>query len=239
MKLIFSLLFTLLLTIGHAQQSNPMVADESPTDATFMAFKAQLQIAVDNRDVALLLPLLADSVRESINNPCQYCAKQFFVDMVCAPNDGYFWEQAELLLQYGFKKGGENNPSYMANKVKAKQYFTAPAFIYDAGPYDTLLVLANEAAVHTAPFADSAIIATITYGKVATHNSPIDNTRSRYDYYIFNADENTAWVCIQLPTGQIGYVLASKTSATLYKEMTVAKLKGQWKIISFYHPPGC
>lgn len=144
MKLIFSLLFTLLATLGHTQQTNPMIADESAADASFMAFKAQLQKAVENRDVALLQTLLADSVHESTNNPCQYCPKAFFVETVCAPTDGYFWEQATLLLQYGFKKGSETSPSYIANKVNTKQYFTAPAFTQKGNGLDTILVLEKE-----------------------------------------------------------------------------------------------
>lgn len=92
--------------------------------------------------------------------------------------------------------------------------------------------------MHSAPFTDSSILTLVTYGWLPTANSTELNN-SRYDFQIYNADEETSWVRILLPTGAIGYILANKTSAVLYKEMTVAKIKGQWKIISFYHPAGC
>ncbi len=243
MKLIISSILTLLFVAGHAQQSNPLVVDESKTDASFMAFKAQLHIAVQKKDVELLLPLLADSVRESSNNPCQYCPKQYFVQMVCVPNkqrpnDAYFWQQTELLLKYGFKKGDEQNPSYIANYVHANQYFTAPAFTIVFDDYDTLLVLEETVKVYNAPTAQDSAISTISYGKYATVNTS-ERRGSQYDFWVYNADEDANWAHIALPNGKTGYVLVEKTSVALYKEMTVAKINGQWKIVSFYHPPGC
>lgn len=236
------LVFIAVLLFGSTIAQNPYIRDESATDASFLTFKKQLQKAVEGHDVALLLPLLADSVRESHNGICQYCPKQLFVATVCVPNetrpnDAYFWEQAALLLNYGFVKGNPDQPNAIVEYVNAKEFFTAPSYA-EVEVYDSVLVLAGDVAVYSAPFADSAVIAHISYGKLPTHSTEL-HTPSPYDHYVFNQDENTGWICVGLADGRTGYIKEAQTSATVFKEMTVAKIKGQWKIISFYHPPGC
>lgn len=47
------------------------------------------------------------------------------------------------------------------------------------------------------------------------------------------------WIEIKLKKGRVGYVAEKYCSCSLDKELTVAKVKGEWKIISFFTPMGC
>jgi len=44
---------------------------------------------------------------------------------------------------------------------------------------------------------------------------------------------------VKLKGGKVGYIAAKYTSSSLNNQMTVAKIKGEWKIISFFQQMGC
>jgi hypothetical protein len=47
------------------------------------------------------------------------------------------------------------------------------------------------------------------------------------------------WIEISLPEGGTGYVAMRYTSYPIAKNLTIARVKGEWKIIEWFHAPGC
>ena len=51
--------------------------------------------------------------------------------------------------------------------------------------------------------------------------------------------EKYNWIQVRLKDGRFGYIAEKFTSLWTYKELSVMKIRGEWKIISFFHAPGC
>lgn len=239
----FSFLLISFIALSSFGQSNPYVHAEPSGDKSLQQFKQQLAIAIEKRDTTLLYPLLGDSVLESVNGLCRYCSKQTFVGINCTKNEMLpysddFWEQAAWHLKLGFTKSTPQNPDYYTNLVKEGNHLISPPYNY-YNNLDTVLVLDTNVEVLKEPFKNAVIISVLSFTTLPTVN---DNTSDDlYSFYIYNQDEKTGYIRIRLKYGykDIGYVKASKTSQTIYKQMTIAKQNGQWKIVSFYHPPSC
>lgn len=241
MKLISFILLSFISATALAQ-SNPYLHAEPKEDKTLELFKQQLSIAIEKRDVNLLKPLLADSILESVNGLCGYCSKAKFVSINCTkkenlPYSNGFWEQAKQLLKLGFTKASENNPNYYTNIVKEGEQLISPPYNYH-NDYDSLLVLEKGIFVRKQPLKTSKVVTIVNHTVLPMLNSDSVDM-DRYDYYIYNQDEDIAYIRVQLKNKEIGYIDASYTSQAIYKQITIEKRKGQWKIVSFYHPPSC
>jgi hypothetical protein len=237
---IISLLLLSFIALASFGQSNPYIHTEPKGDKSLIAFKKQLSIAIEKRDTTLLKPLLGDSILESVNGLCKYCSSAKFLSIECIerkdlPYSNNFWKQAELLLNLGFSQPTAQNPDYYANTVKEGKHLISPPYNYFAS-LDTVLVLANTLNVYNAPFDTSAVIGKAKATTFATVNS---NLADDYDFFIYNQDEDIAYIRIQFTANKIGYIKQENTSQAIYKQITIAKQNGQWKIVSFYHPPGC
>lgn len=240
MKLI-SFILASFISLATFSQSNPYLQAEPTRDKSLQEFKQQLALAIEQKDTTLLYPLLGDSILESVNGLCGYCSKQNFVGINCTKNEELpysngFWEQAAWHLKLGFTKSTTQNPDYYANIIKKGNHLVSPPYNY-YNNYDSILVLDSNVKVFKEPFKNTAVLATLTFSAMPTVN---DNTSDAlYSFSIYNQDEKIGYVRIKLKNGNIGYVNDSKTSQTIYKQITIAKTNGQWKIVSFYHPPGC
>lgn len=241
MKLI-SFLFISFISLTVVAQSNPYIHAEPTGDKSLQEFKQQLAIAIEKRDTTLLYPLLGDSVLESVNGLCRYCSKQTFIGINCTkkenlPYSNDFWEQAAWHLKLGFTKSTLQNPDYYTNIIKEGDHLISPPYNF-YNNYDSILILDSNVEVLEQPFIKNAVIISIfSFTPLPTVN---DNTSDAlYSFYIYNQDEKTGYIRVKLKNGNIGYINESKTSQTIYKQMTISKQNGQWKIVSFYNPPGC
>ncbi len=247
MKLI-TFLFICLLAVTSFAQNNPYLHTNAPNaDESFATFKKQLSIAIKNRDIALLSPLLADTILTSINGVCPRCPKNEFIKNVDAQNptlpvDGLpyynnFWEQAAWHIRLGFAKKTEDNPDFYANIIGEGEHLISPPYNY-YNNYDTVLLLDSNVNIFRDPTKNASVVGKASYTTLPTVSS---NTAAndKYDFYIYNQDEKKGYIKVKLKNGTIGYINESKTSQTIFKQMTIAKQNGQWKIVLFYHPPGC
>ncbi len=240
MKFITLLLIS-FLSLSVSAQSNPYLQAEPKNDASFTAFKKQLTVAIEKRDTNLLKPLLADSILESRNGLCRYCNQAKFVSISCQKNErlpysNEFWEQAERLIKLGFTKSTGNNPDYYANTVKKGEHLISPPYNYH-NSLDSVLVLENGIFIREEPLKTSKVVTIVNQMVLPTVNS--DDADDLYDYTIYNQDEEISYIRVRLKNNKIGYLDAGYTSQAIYKQITIAKQNGQWKIVSFYHPPGC
>lgn len=241
MKLV-TLVLVNFLFLSVSAQNNPYFHVEPKDDIAFKEFKKQLTTAIEKRDTNLLKPLLADSILESSNGLCKYCAKTKFIGINCTeqetlPYSNDFWEQAEKLITLGFTKPTEQNPDYYANIVKKGEHLVSPPYNYH-NSFDSVLVLEKGIFIRKEPLKTSKVVTIVNYTVLPTLNS--DNVDyDRYDYYIYNQDEDIAYIRVKLPNSEVGYLDASYTSQAVHKQITIAKINGAYKIVSYYHPPGC
>jgi hypothetical protein len=240
MKFITLLLIS-FLSLTLSAQSNPFLLAEPQNDVSFTAFKKQLAVAIEKRDTNLLKPLLADSILESRNGLCRYCDKAKFISISCRKNEklpysNEFWEQAERLVKLGFTKSTENNPDYYANIVKTGEHLISPPYDYH-NSLDSVLVLEKGIFIRKEPLKTSKVVTIVNHTVLPTVNS--DDADDLYDYTIYNQDEEISYIRVRLKNNETGYLDASYTSQAIYKQITIAKQNGQWKIVSFYHPPSC
>lgn len=239
MRLVIFLLSLLLPSVLVAQ-NRAYIHNQNLADPSFDTFKLQLAAAVEKRDINLLSPLLGDSILESRNGLCKYCSKAKFISISCKEDSSKvysndFWQQAEFHLKLGFARPTERNPDDYATLVQTGEHYISPPYNYHNNN-DTILVFDTGVIAYSEPFITSKPVGKVNISAFATVNTHLADD---YDFFIYNQDEDIAYIRIQLSNGKTGYVKQKHTSQAIYKQMTVAKINGKWKIVSFYHPPGC
>ncbi len=112
--------------------------------------------------------------------------------------------------------------------------FQASSFYTKIDEESELIILGTNVNIRAAPSKTAKVIRQASY-----ETFPCDcniNTQTETTYQM---KDGIAWVEVKFKGGKLGYVAEAYTSYTLNKEMTVAKIKGEWKIISFFERMGC
>lgn len=240
-----NLLFTAFFFIIYQVQAQfDYKLDESKSDKDFQLFATELKDIIEKRDTARLFNVLADSISES-NNGCGYGSKECFIQIMefrKLGDSSWFWTEAEKLMNFGFAKSVSK---YELRNLKIGQTtFQAPSFlkqIQRSNTYNLLFIHAEKVNIRKRPTIESEIVARISYDTlIYNYGMALDNINwPEYEEYGESDSIGNIWIQVQLPNREFGYVIERFTSLWTYKEMTITKVKGEWKIISFYHPSGC
>ncbi len=241
-KTLFTGIFVLLSFSLFGQSQYYL--DESESDTSFQHFIEELTEIVAQRDTTRLFLLLADSIIES-KDGCDYGTKTCFIESMRFREDGdtsYFWTDAEKVLSFGFYQQLQS-PEYPLSRLeKGEKNFQAPSYLkIGFDPFTTLFVHAERVNVREKPTVNSKVLTQITHDTLSYFNVMIDEANG------INWPRNTAWtdaegyswVPVKLRDGRFGYIAERFTSLSILKEMTISKIKEEWKIVSFYNPPGC
>lgn len=206
--------------------------DESPSDATFMAFQKRLSEAIASKSLAMLKPLFADTIFES-NNGCGWpgCAKADFFNYYFLADSSEDWDIVRRIQEYGFFLVGD---SLFGIPLQGKAFY-GPAYHKDFDIAFDLVVLGKNVNIRKAPSLKSPVIHRATFGKL--HCDCNIETRTD-ETYVWDVD-GLDWVQVRLADGRTGYVAMKFTSEAFQKRILVVKIDGRWQITRYYHPPGC
>ena len=217
-----------------ASYSNAQVInDESYLDIEFMKFKAELTSCVLAKDTTHLKRLLADSIKES-NDGCGFigCPKNEFIEYYFEESANESWQNMLSIIRFGFSR---INHEYTDSPVPhSSTVFQGPSYLKKLNEQEQLVVLGENVNIRKEPGIKSPIIRKASFEIFSCDCNISDQTDLTY-----LTVDGIDWVQIKLGENQVGYVAQEFTSLEIYKEMTIAKVKGQWKIISFYHSAGC
>lgn len=238
-------LFTLsiLISVQVRAQFNYKF-DETKSDKDFQTFAYELKDIIEKRDTTRLFPILSDSIFES-KDGCGYGSKSCFIEIMKFREQGdscWFWQEADKLMLFGFINGRKNTPWKSLNL--GEKTFQSPSFSHKtsfSNTFNLLFVHAQNVNIRKKPNVHSEIIQQISHDTLV-YNSGLSIENIHWPKHEKHGQRDTdgyIWIQVQLPNQQFGYIAERFTSLWLYKEMTISKINGKWKIISFSHPSGC
>lgn len=229
-------LLILCFAITTLQANAQLIHDESHTDLSFWKFKVKLEEAILKKDTTLLKSLLADRILES-NDICG--------DLGCPVSEfmyHYFsassvqseisWFQLQQIVRFGFYK---NFDEYNETPVlHSKNMFSAPSYLKKIDTEVETIILGNNVNIREQASLKAKVIQQASYEVFKCDCNITTQTETTYQIV-----DGIDWLEIKLNNGKVGYVASKYTSAAIHRDLTIAKVNGKWKIISFYQGPGC
>ncbi|MGB3778671.1 MAG: SH3 domain-containing protein [Tunicatimonas sp.] len=224
---------TLILLVFEFQSYGQLIHDDSYLDLDFWKFKSELVSIVLEEDTARLRKMLADRILES-NDGCGYpgCTKDEFIKYYFSESSEITWNNMQKILRFGFSRIEDKNPDSIVPHEKT--VFKGPSYLETVDTENELIILGEQVNIREKPNLKSEVIEQASFEKFKCDCNILTMTDTTYQ----RVDE-IGWIEIKLNNGKVGYVASEFTSYGLIKEMTVAKIDGKWKIISFYQAPGC
>ena len=223
----------LVLMVFGFQSHGQLIHDDSHLDLSFWKFKVKLETCVLAKDTVKLKELLADRVFES-NNGCGYpgCTREEFIEYYFEEGNEENWNDMSQILRFGFsrKVDKDSNSVVPHNKI----IFQGPSYLETVDTKNELIILGEKVNIREKASLTSKIVRQASFEKFKCDCNILTMTDTTYQKV-----DGVGWIEIKLENGGVGYVAAEFTSYDLIKEMTIAKVNGEWKIISFYHAPGC
>jgi len=227
----YLLVFSFLLT-GLTAQSQ-LIYDESYLDASFWRFKSNLTSSLIARDTAQLKTILADHVFDS-EHGCDYpgCSPSQLVKTYFAKPESRGWQEMIDILRFGMKR--LTSPRRLEGEEAWEAAFQGPSYLSTINTETEALILGENVNIRNKPGLKSQVIRQASYEKFDCDCSIETQTATTYQ----NIDGLT-WLEITWGKGQVGYVASKLTSYEKMRELTIAKIEGKWKIVSFFLPSGC
>lgn len=227
--MIITFLVLLFSQLGFSQ----LIHDESYIDSSFNDFRNELTRVIAGKDVSGFKKLLANRVHESADG-CGYPG--------CSPDDiikFYFNERADetwvLLHQinrFGFRRVIDEYPENIVPHDPI--VFRAPSYLTEIDEEMELVILGENVNIRSSASLNGKIIKQASFEKYSCDCNIMDMKKTTYQMI-----DGIQWIEIKLEKGNVGYVASKLTSQEVYKDLTVAKINGHWKIITFFQRSGC
>lgn len=229
MKNLIYILIGLFCLTANAQ----LISDESYLDSDFLKFKNDLLNCVIKKDTTKLKEFLAEKVFES-NDGCGYpgCSKEEFIKYYFNESSEQSWNDMFKIIRFGFIREKDENPERIVPHDST--IFYGPSYLKNVDTDNEIIVLGENVNIREKPSLKAKVIRTATFEKFKCDCNILTTKKTTYQII-----DGINWLEIKLSSGEIGYVASELTSYDMIKEMTIAKVNGKWKIISFYQSPGC
>lgn len=214
--------------------SQPVVIDESHLDRSFLQFKAQLIEAVLEQDTTLLAPLLHHTVAFSFDAMEEESSDDLLqlLGHTKRLGESRYWDELYTLISWGFLRVPSQQEGPDASQAPFQ--FQAPSFLSAFDYWDKLVVTGRHVNIRKGPGLTFPVIRQASWEAFEWH-SEIEGEIVAETLY----DGQRTWVELVLPDGSLGYVTDQYASSRLLCELIVAKFDDGWKVVSFYHQPGC
>lgn len=214
------ILFVLLLSL---QSYGQIIHDESYEDESFWKFKAKLESCLLKKDLKLFKTFLADTIQESRYSCNQKgCSKDEFIK-ICFNKKETVWNDMLKIVRFGFHQ--------IKNEYYNQNTFQAPSYLKTINPYEKIVVLGKNVNIRKEPNTKAKVLQQASFESF-DYDFDLDETKIIHQ-------EGISWLKIKLANKQTGYIALKFTSYPIIKEMSVMRIKGEWKIISYYHSTGC
>lgn len=205
--------------------------DQSYLDDDFWLFKMNLANCIIKKDTTALSNLLYDKVLDCWDAyGCagkNGCPKEQFINTFFGDEKSKEWDVLKKIVQFGFYRRIDSTKYEHVEDKMDKHVFQGPSFSYNNWQPSKILVLAENLNVRAAPSTDSKVLTTVSYGE---YNSETEET----GYISIFFGDKMEWVKIYLKDGTVGYVAKKFTSEFIDRTLTVGRINGNWKIISYY-----
>ncbi len=232
-KLMILFILIAVLFVCH-QVSAQLIQDETYKDQSFWKFRIKLENCIVQKDTNLLKSLLAERIYVSKDGcGANGCSKDEFIKYYYSHGgQAELWEEMEKIIRFGFHRIESNKFIYPI--LREEGGFQAPSYLKKVNTEEEVIILGEFVNIREKPDLNAKIIKQASFEKFHCDCNIITHKETTIQRV-----EGMDWLEIYLNDSQVGYVAANYTSYFIYKEMTISKVNGEWKIISFYNPPGC
>lgn len=234
-KLKLAGLMMLLSLITNLALAQKMINDQSYEDESFLKFKVKLMQAILDRDTAQLFALVDENVKIGMDElPSKKQFREIFRDDFYTHGVEYdLWKEMLEVISFGFRRKVMDDNVNFYHAQKGEVIYQAPSYqVFLEGEYSShLFVLADNVNIREKPTIYSKSLGRVTQQRL-TYRYPDHGVSA-----IFNDGYN--WVEVDLKNGKTGYVADVFTSLKMSHEISIKKVNGEWKIVSFFSPPGC
>ena len=232
--ILFSAILSMLAAFPSKAQN--LVNDQSFSDPTFLAFKLNLTQSVIERDTGKLFALLADNITTN-DNDCHYTNNSCFKTLFQTSGEtNLVWDELYELISLGFSKNKLARKNFFWRAYKGDVIFQAPAYYkYIEDENKQLVVLAKNVNIREQPGTRAKSIGVASFELLNYNNPYSGNSPTAY-----NNIDGELWYEVKMWDGRLGYIHEDYVSPKIKHELSVKKIDGDWKIISFYQPsPKC
>lgn len=231
-KLILVLCFFYISNSISAQY----IQDESYKDKSFWEFKTELEYCIIKKDLNKLRSFLASGIliaKDACNQP--ECSKDEFVKFHFGDRETNedTWNELLTVVRLGFFKTQKRDLFYTFKKSESG-YFAAPSYLNKINTDKEVIILGENVNIRQKPSLKGKVLRIVSYEKFKCDCNILD-----YKPTTVQSVDGLQWLEIKLPNGETGYISLDLTSYKIDKEMTIGKINGKWKILSYYTGPGC
>lgn len=223
MKQIVYLAFLFIPFISLSQHS---IQDDSYLDQSFIEFKVKLEYSIYKKDKNLLKALLYDKVLDCWDSfDCagfDGCDKNEFISTFFEDSLSPHWQMLKQVVRYGYSRRKDTTHYIHITEPRDTLVFNAPS--YSTPEAGKVMILAENLNVRKEPNSNSKILKTISY---ATY--PCSTDESGYVKLYANN-----WIKLKFKDDTFGYVASQFTSETIDRDLKIAKINGEWKIIEYF-----
>jgi len=217
-------LLIMLLTSFWSFSQNP-INDESYIDESFFDFKVRLEFAIIKKDKELLKKLMYDKILECWDSfDCagyEGCDKNDFIDIYFKDSLSPHWKTLKNVVKFGFSRYKDTINYKHIKEPRDSLIFQAPSYSLKNGE---VMILAKDLNVREEPNNKSNILKTISYQPYSCELSD--------DGYVKIYDDS--WIKLKFNVGTEGFVNQKYTSESIDRNLKVAKINGEWKIIEYF-----
>ncbi|MCV6629511.1 MAG: SH3 domain-containing protein [Flavobacteriaceae bacterium] len=136
------------------------------------------------------------------------------------------------IIRFGFVRAIDKNPKRIVPHDSL--IFHGPSYLKKVAIDNEIIVLGEHVNIREKPSLKAKVMRTASFEKFKCDCSILTAKKTT-----FQRVDGMGWLEIKLANGEIGYIATKLTSYDLVKEMTIAKVKGEWKIIAYFHQIGC
>lgn len=225
----------MLLTIS-IQLNGQLISDESYKDESFWKFRNELERCIIEKDTTELKKYLAERIHES-NDGCvdsiRGCTKDEFISYYFGHNnEEEVWDEMLKVIRFGFYQIESEDLNYPV--AHSKESYKAPSYLKNVNATKEVIILGQNVNIREHPSLKSRVIKQASFEKYRCDCNILTVKETTYQ-----SSDGIDWLEIYLDQGKIGYVAEKYTSYSVIKEMQISRVKGKWKVIWYYHPPGC
>lgn len=216
--------------IGWGQRVD--IVDESYLDSDFLEFRNELLNCVLRKDTIEIQKFFFSCVFEGKDICGGFCCSNEEI-MSYFFNETQFSQSFSLLfsqLRFGFRRVIDSTHFGPLRFISTGELvFQSPSFLNEFDSYEELMLIGENVNIRSGPSTDSEVLETSSYSLY------------RYDWgnSLHIDEEGNNWVEIKLTDSEIGYVLFQLTSLSIDKELTIGRVNGEYKIISWFNIGGC
>lgn len=223
-------LFALMLILCLAFLSAPEPTEPLPGDG-FKKFQKKLEKCIAERDTATLESLLYDRILENWDSfDCAGeagCEKEDFIEVFFKQMDHGHWEKMVMILGEGFYSEVDTFQYKHIHHKREDKVYIAPAYLQEVSDTNSTIMIMHDSVKVMRKASPEAELLTIIDRGVVKY------IEDEYEYPLtIEGEDGDYWIGIII-NGEEGYVKESYTSDIIRRQLKIAKIEGEWKIVEY------